>query len=372
MKLTPPPRLDETRPAPPPGDRPRRLAALATLLGFGGLVAAGIAAFVLLPGWVEVRRRVAEERPGPATANAPAPPEAASSEPGGSRSGSPEATPILIESAPTTGLPAEAPPISPPPSENAASGPSTFTPAPSAPAPAPVAEDGLAAEITTGLAALDRRDFVAARDAFRRARALDPGSAAAADGLARAEQGLRLAALLDMRAQAAAEEAREAWREALRLYDEALKLEPSVEFALEGRPRAVRRAELDDRLEGYLGRPERLSSSEVHAEATVYLTMAAEIDSAGPRLTAQRDRLEELLAVYSVSVTLTLVSDAETEVLVYGVGRLGAFERRELELRPGVYTLVGSRDGFRDVRRELVIEPGKEPEPVTIRCTEPI
>ena len=69
---------------------------------------------------------------------------------------------------------------------------------------------------------------------------------------------------------------------------------------------------------------------------------------------------------------VALRSDSQTDVIVYRVGRLGAFEARELELVPGRYTVVGTRTGYRDVRREFVIEPGKAPEPVLVRCEEPI
>ena len=65
-----------------------------------------------------------------------------------------------------------------------------------------------------------------------------------------------------------------------------------------------------------------------------------------------------------------LVSDNATDVTVYRVGRLGSFERRALQLRPGRYTIVGSRAGCRDVRKEIVLDAGMAP--VTIRCEERI
>ena len=39
---------------------------------------------------------------------------------------------------------------------------------------------------------------------------------------------------------------------------------------------------------------------------------------------------------------------------------------------PGRYTVVGTRNGFRDVRRELTIVPGREPPALVIRCEEQI
>jgi hypothetical protein len=71
-------------------------------------------------------------------------------------------------------------------------------------------------------------------------------------------------------------------------------------------------------------------------------------------------------------VAVQLESDGETEVTVYRVGRLGRFQTRQLELRPGSYTVVGSRRGYRDVRRELEVAPGQSPPPLRIVCQEAI
>ena len=43
-----------------------------------------------------------------------------------------------------------------------------------------------------------------------------------------------------------------------------------------------------------------------------------------------------------------------------------------MELLPGRYTVVGTRAGFRDVRREVTIMPGHEPPALVIRCEEQI
>jgi hypothetical protein len=43
-----------------------------------------------------------------------------------------------------------------------------------------------------------------------------------------------------------------------------------------------------------------------------------------------------------------------------------------MELLPGRYTAVGTRTGFRDVRREFTIMPGREPPSLVVRCEEQI
>ena len=47
-------------------------------------------------------------------------------------------------------------------------------------------------------------------------------------------------------------------------------------------------------------------------------------------------------------------------------------EYRSPVLPPGKYTVVGTRPGFRDVRREITVVPGAAPAPVVIRCEDRI
>jgi len=67
-------------------------------------------------------------------------------------------------------------------------------------------------------------------------------------------------------------------------------------------------------------------------------------------------------------VPITIESDNLTDVSVYRVGKLGRFGARDLNLRPGTYVMVGSRDGYRDERLEVVVKPGSEPIRVTLIC----
>jgi hypothetical protein len=66
------------------------------------------------------------------------------------------------------------------------------------------------------------------------------------------------------------------------------------------------------------------------------------------------------------------VSDSRTQVTIQSVGTFGSFSRRDIELRPGRYTVIGTRDGFRDVRRDITVTPGKESLTVNVSCSEPI
>jgi hypothetical protein len=167
-------------------------------------------------------------------------------------------------------------------------------------------------------------------------------------------------------------EAQEKWSEAVKEYRVILDLDSTVAAANDGVARAAPRAALNEQLEMYLTQPERLFSQSVRAVAKETLARASGIANPGPILSRQIKTLGEWLARADVPVPVSLSSDNVTQVTIYRVGTLGAFEQRSLELVPGSYTVVGTRPGFRDVRREIRVMPGAAPAPVVIRCEDKI
>ena len=86
----------------------------------------------------------------------------------------------------------------------------------------------------------------------------------------------------------------------------------------------------------------------------------------------QIEQLGQLIELASKPIPVRLESDQITSVTLYRVGSLGAFASKELELRPGTYTVIGSRDGYRDVRRTFTVRPGRSLAPISVVCVEPI
>jgi hypothetical protein len=79
-----------------------------------------------------------------------------------------------------------------------------------------------------------------------------------------------------------------------------------------------------------------------------------------------------LLKRARVPVAVRLESDSATDVVIYKVGKLGQFQTRDIELKPGLYTAVGVRAGYRDVRRDFRVAPEGGMQSVVIRCEDPI
>ncbi|MGE0583026.1 MAG: protein kinase [Steroidobacteraceae bacterium] len=226
--------------------------------------------------------------------------------------------------------------------------------------------------LASGFNALRAGDLADARRQLERARAMQPGASAPKEGLeqlAAAEQARAGDAARD---RGAALEASERWAEALAVYDEVLAREPSLQFAQAGHERTAPRAELDRRLQLVIDRPDRLATPAVHAETEQLLAAARAVTPAGPVIRSQIARIELLLPAYDRVVRVALESDNATDVTIQRVGALGTFLRREIELKPGRYTLMGTREGFRDVRREITIAPGSAVQTISVSCVEPI
>jgi tetratricopeptide (TPR) repeat protein len=233
-------------------------------------------------------------------------------------------------------------------------------------------DDTYAKSVGTGFAALGAGRLEDARVAFEKARSIRPSGPEAATGLSRVGAALRARGFASTRQRGAGLEAEERWSEAAAAYDDALKVDSSLVFAQQGKNRALARAELNDSLQALIDRPERLASPAVRAEADTLIKRASVQDPSGPVLRSQVARLQILLPGFDVPVRLEMLSDNATQVQIQRVGTFGTFQKREIELKPGKYTVVGTRPGFRDVRRDVTIAPGGDVQTISVSCVEPI
>jgi hypothetical protein len=229
-----------------------------------------------------------------------------------------------------------------------------------------------AAAISQGLRSLAGEDFAAAKAAFVRAGRIRPGAPEVVDGLAQVERALGDRSIGAHLAAAGQAERAERWSVALTEYRKALDIDRNLLAAQQGVERAEPRAMLDGELSAYLERPERLFSPEVRSAARAAVQRAKGVAAPGPILAGQVAAVQRLIADAETPLRVALASDNQTEVTIYRVGRLGAFERKDMELLPGRYTVVGVRPGYRDVRRELTLLPGSTAPTLVIRCEEPI
>jgi serine/threonine protein kinase len=228
------------------------------------------------------------------------------------------------------------------------------------------------ASMSSGYAALAKERYDSARSFFKSALAARPGDVDALQALEQIDNDQRLARVSSLNKQAGQRVAAEDWAGAISLYQAILAIDTSVTGARNGLAESKRRLELDQRLRDALASPDRLSDTPALEATRQLLDYARAVVAAGPVLTGQINELDRLLRRAVIPVNVHFESDNQTEVVIYKVGRFDPFVAQSINLRPGVYTAVGVRSGYRDVRLEFRVQPDSAMQPVIIRCEDPI
>jgi tetratricopeptide (TPR) repeat protein len=226
--------------------------------------------------------------------------------------------------------------------------------------------------MSEAVGALDARQFKTAQKALAIAAQLQPDDASVQDLRQRLQRARKRSAIASLRKQAQQQIAAEDWQAASRSYKKALTIDPAVAFALDGKRLAHERIRLHQQLDHYLSEPTRLYSAEPLANAEQLLAAVDKVPENEPSLASKIATLRRHVAEAQTPVTIELHSDGLTDVVIYHVGRPGRFMQQQIELRPGTYILLGSRPGYRDVRKQIEVRPQMVPKVVRIRCEEMI
>ena len=125
---------------------------------------------------------------------------------------------------------------------------------------------------------------------------------------------------------------------------------------------------MKEHIDNYL----RLTSDSVANQAKQLLSEVASLNHMGSKINQSATTLKQLLIQANTPISITLQSDNQTDIAIYKVGKLGKFSSHELKLKPGKYTIVGSRTGFRDIRKVVTILANMNEKTIQVRCEEPI
>ncbi|PDH38586.1 MAG: hypothetical protein CNF01_00975 [Halieaceae bacterium MED-G27] len=225
--------------------------------------------------------------------------------------------------------------------------------------------------MSRGFDALEQSLFDEAKDAFRRASRLKPGSESPSLALSELETAETISRLNRLKAQGERAEAAEDWQTALTAYQAALTLDASILFASTGIARVEPIAVAEEDLTQIVENGSRLIDPNVLAAAEISLAEARAISDAGPQFAALLKDAEATVALASTPQAVTLISDGLTNVVIMRVSKLPAFTETTVMLRPGQYQAMGSRDGFVDVLVPFKVVAGKSIT-VDVRCLQAI
>ena len=222
------------------------------------------------------------------------------------------------------------------------------------------------------LQAIDDEQFSGAEKALVEAAGIYPGEVAIKDARERLSSARRQASLRSLRKQAEQAAASEDWDAATDKYRRALAIDSQAAFARNGLSRSQGKQKLHGQLDHYLADTTRLYSDDPLENARSLLAANQQIAIDEPQLAGKLNKLQQAVTLAATPVDLLIVSDNLTRVTVYKVGRFGSFEQKQLSLRPGKYTVTGSRQGYRDVHKVIDLKPGLSGQSVNIQTGERI
>ena len=175
-------------------------------------------------------------------------------------------------------------------------------------------------KLSAGFAALERAAYDAALDAFAAVLRDHPDDAAALAGRQQTEQAKTRAAIDSLRATAVAQMQAEDWTSALASYDQALGIDPSLQFARDGKRLVQARVDLIKAMSRVSADPDLLSSDQEFDAAQEVLRLASLETDAGEQFAVRLAKFKEIVERATMPVPLVLLSDNATEVSIRKVG----------------------------------------------------
>ena len=226
--------------------------------------------------------------------------------------------------------------------------------------------------IATGYQDLQNRQYADARAAFNAAKKLKPSANEANIGLNKVAASIREEKVTNLIFEAEHFVQLQQWPQAASSYEKVLKINKNHKDAKQGLQDSDAKAQIFKDLKVSLSSAHLLYETNVLNNAEQVLASTAKIELPGSIIEQHAKQLQQLVRVATTPISVELISDNKTEVVVFKVKRLGKFDRYELQLRPGPYTIVGTRDGFRDVRKTIQITHDSKLTSFSVECEESI
>lgn len=226
--------------------------------------------------------------------------------------------------------------------------------------------------MAAGFSAMAKENFSQARAAFAAALAVRPGDTEASSALRQLDAEEQMLEITSLQNAAKADERQENWAAAVQKYSAIMAINSQLTEIQQDHARSKQRLELHEKLLYEIEHPERFNEDKVWNAANQLLDRARTISDPGDILSAQMAQLDQLLRIASIPVPVNFRSDNMTDVVIFKVGRLGTFLDRTVDLKPGAYVAVGTRNGYRDVRQSFTVEPSGNMQPIVLSCEDTI
>ncbi|MCZ6802894.1 MAG: hypothetical protein O7D86_02875 [Proteobacteria bacterium] len=129
---------------------------------------------------------------------------------------------------------------------------------------------------------------------------------------------------------------------------------------------------LGNDLDQYIDNPYRLSNKLVASTANARIAEARLFIDVSPSLNKKTDTLSRLIESMNKKISVEIVSDNQTNIIVRGVGVVGITQSKTIQLTPGRYKFEGKRKGYKSKLIDVLISYDKTTYRINVICDEPI
>lgn len=122
----------------------------------------------------------------------------------------------------------------------------------------------------------------------------------------------------------------------------------------------------------FINQPTRLRDQNIQKLAQNAIKEAELELALSPQLLEKSEQLLATIEAENQPVSIEIISDNRTMIQVLGVGVVGRVQQKLINLKPGHYRIEGTRDGFKSIIVELIVEPNNSPSSVEVVCSQRI
>lgn len=203
---------------------------------------------------------------------------------------------------------------------------------------------------------------------FNKALTIDPNNSEALKGKSEAGERLEEKQIESKISEAEKLFQDENFKESLQLFEEVLNQNKNLAIAQLGYQLSKEYIAIEQRLDMYLSKPERLQSTAVFDEVSEFFKEIQNLQLE-ERLMSKKDSLDKIYESNSLWIEINLFSDNKTNLSIQNGAKLGKFKVKKLRVRKGKYVFIGQRIGYVSVRKELEIDG---PISLTLLCLDKI
>jgi hypothetical protein len=129
---------------------------------------------------------------------------------------------------------------------------------------------------------------------------------------------------------------------------------------------------LNNEFEQQINNPYRLANMQLASRMKDKINEASAFVDSSPSLNNRTNELSHLIESMNKKISVEIVSDNQTNILVRGVGVVGITQLKTIQLTPGRYTFEGKRKGFKSKLMDVLIPYDQTTYNLSISCDEPI